>query len=345
MPESHPDAMLFSVRDRTDVLAAVQRIREMGLLAGADEVSAALVSTIFSELASNMVKYAGRGFMRVAREELSEGVDLHMWAEDNGPGIPDIERAMRDHFSTGGTLGLGLPGVERMADDFEIQSVVGHGTRVHVRKRIAGREVRQRPQTAATPAMPWDLGMHVRPMPGEAVCGDATVATHVAGGLLLAIVDATGHGALAADAARRATDTVLRRASDDLPRLLSTLHSELTGTQGAAVGLLHVIPDRRLLRFAGVGNTAAARRHGQPWRGVSRDGVLGQRLPSTPVQEAALAPGDIVVLWTDGLHEPPPTRFAGLPAHRHPSAIARELVETLARPHDDAGCIVLRWMN
>ena len=78
MPESHPDAMLFSVRDRTDVLAAVQRIREMGLLAGADEVSAALVSTIFSELASNMVKYAGRGFMRVAREELSEGVDLHM---------------------------------------------------------------------------------------------------------------------------------------------------------------------------------------------------------------------------------------------------------------------------
>ena len=73
--------------------------------------------------------------------------------------------------------------------------------------------------------------------------------------------------------------------------------------------------------------------------------VLGQRLPSTPVDEIALSPGDVVVLWTDGLSEPPPTRFARHLIGRHPGALARELVTTLCKPHDDAGCIVLNWME
>jgi anti-sigma regulatory factor (Ser/Thr protein kinase) len=345
MPESRPGVLLLSVRDRADVPAGIQRIREMGLLAGADDVNAALVATIFSELASNVVKYAGRGFMRVAREESPDSIDVHIWAEDNGPGIPDVERAMRDHFSTGGTLGLGLPGVQRMADEFSIESIVGHGTRVHVRKRVAGKGTRTLPAATAAAPLAWDIGMHVRPMPGEAVCGDATVATQVGTGLLVAIVDGTGHGTPAAEAARRVTDTVLRHASEDLPRVLSLLHATLTGTPGAAVGLLHVHPDRRVLRYAGVGNTCAARRRGAPWRGISRDGVLGQRLPSTPVDEIALSPDDVVVLWTDGLSEPPPTRFARNVAERHPGALARELVTTLCKPHDDAGCIVLNWME
>ena len=91
------------------------------------------LATVASELSRNVIKYAGRGRLIAQPTESASGRQaLRLIFEDRGPGIPDIEAAMRDGFSTGRGLGKGLPGARRLVDEFEIESEVGRGTRVTV---------------------------------------------------------------------------------------------------------------------------------------------------------------------------------------------------------------------
>ena len=123
----------LAVRDESDL---TQTLLEVGRLAHAldfDKIKRSRAMTAASELARNILKYAGSGTVRVARLEAGERVGLEVTAEDCGPGIADLGRALEDNFSTSGTLGLGLPGVRRLMDDFEIESTPGAGTRVVVR--------------------------------------------------------------------------------------------------------------------------------------------------------------------------------------------------------------------
>lgn len=101
---------------------------------GFEEVPSRMIGTAVSELARNILKYAGSGEIRLRRVEGRRGRGIEIEAVDQGPGIEDPETAMRDHVSTGGTLGLGLPGVKRMMDDFCLDSTPGEGTRVTVCK-------------------------------------------------------------------------------------------------------------------------------------------------------------------------------------------------------------------
>lgn len=126
----------ISIRVEHDITPAVMRAGEYCREAGFDEAGWRMVSTVVSELAHNIVKYAHLGSIRLktVRGKTRRGVEVI--AADSGPGIADVERAMQDHFSSSGTLGLGLPGIKRMMDDFELQSTPGEGTRVLARKWI-----------------------------------------------------------------------------------------------------------------------------------------------------------------------------------------------------------------
>jgi len=104
--------------------------------AGFAETASQMVATAVSELARNILKYAGAGEIRL-RQVKGMGIrGVEVEAKDRGPGIADCETAMQDHFSSGGTLGLGLPGVKRMMDEFSLESTLGEGTRVKARKWI-----------------------------------------------------------------------------------------------------------------------------------------------------------------------------------------------------------------
>jgi len=122
------------VRVELDATRAVLQTVEQAKQAGFDEVTGRMIATAASELARNILHHAGRGEirLRVVAERGRHGIEIQ--ARDRGPGIPDIDRAMTDHFSTGGTLGLGLPGVERLMDELEVESTVGVGTCVTTRK-------------------------------------------------------------------------------------------------------------------------------------------------------------------------------------------------------------------
>jgi serine/threonine-protein kinase RsbT len=102
--------------------------------AGFGDTPSQMVATAVSELVRNILKYAGTGEvrLRLVKKIGARGVEIE--AIDQGPGIADCAAAMQDHFSSGGTLGLGLPAVKRMMDEFELESTPGEGTRVTARK-------------------------------------------------------------------------------------------------------------------------------------------------------------------------------------------------------------------
>ena len=109
-----------------------QAVREHAVAQGFSLVDQTKLVTAASELARNIINYGGGGEM--ALERLSEGLrkGVRLTFSDNGPGIPDIELAMKDGYTTGGGMGLGLGGAKRLASEFRIESTVGAGTRVTI---------------------------------------------------------------------------------------------------------------------------------------------------------------------------------------------------------------------
>lgn len=124
-----------------DIVLARQKGRTLAADAGFSPVDCTLVATAISELARNIVSYAKHGeiALQLVRDSGRNGILIT--ATDEGPGIADLRLALRDGFSTSGSLGLGLPGVRRLVDEFQISSSTGRGTVVKVTKwRVDHRE-------------------------------------------------------------------------------------------------------------------------------------------------------------------------------------------------------------
>lgn len=118
----------------TDVVAARRQGRALAEQLGFSASEATLVATAISELARNIVSYAGNGEIVIGQVDGGERLGVAIVARDRGPGIVDIPLAVREGYSTSGGLGLGLPGVRRIMDEFEIVSELGNGTTVTVIK-------------------------------------------------------------------------------------------------------------------------------------------------------------------------------------------------------------------
>jgi anti-sigma regulatory factor (Ser/Thr protein kinase) len=121
------------IAEEFDVTRAALQARRCATAAGFDATKVALLATTVSELGTNVLKYAGAGEV-VITAAAGPRAGITVRVTDRGPGIADLAAAMRDHHSTGGTLGLGLPGVRRMMDEFDIRSAPGAGTTVTVTK-------------------------------------------------------------------------------------------------------------------------------------------------------------------------------------------------------------------
>jgi serine/threonine-protein kinase RsbT len=118
-----------------DIVTARQQGRVIALQTGFSVSEATLIATAISELARNIVRYASRGSVTLRPIQGSNGAaGLTIVAADSGPGIVDVEQALRDGYSTSGGLGLGLPGVKRLMDEFDVASSAGIGTTVTVTK-------------------------------------------------------------------------------------------------------------------------------------------------------------------------------------------------------------------
>jgi serine/threonine-protein kinase RsbT len=128
------DEVRIKILSEKDIVLARERGRALAQELGFSSSDPTLIATAISEVARNILKFAGRGEIVLVSVPQNPKKGIVIMARDEGPGIPDIPLAMRDGYSTSNGLGLGLPGARRLMDDFEVESVVGKGTTITMKK-------------------------------------------------------------------------------------------------------------------------------------------------------------------------------------------------------------------
>jgi serine/threonine-protein kinase RsbT len=130
---------VVAINNSDDIVAARKAGHQLALDLGFSLTDVTMVSTAISEIARNITSYAGRGEVRVGVAEREGRTALVVRAEDDGPGIADIDRAMEDGYTTGRGLGMGLPGARRLMDRLIVESSLGRGTVIEMWKWVPAR--------------------------------------------------------------------------------------------------------------------------------------------------------------------------------------------------------------
>jgi serine/threonine-protein kinase RsbT len=130
MPTTKSEHLI--IRSSDDVVVVRQQARVLAVEIGLSLVDQTKIVTAASELARNALDYAGGGEVRMEIVEDGRRRGLRLSFEDHGPGIPDIDAALRDGFTTGRGLGLGLGGARRLSNEFSLESTVGVGTKISI---------------------------------------------------------------------------------------------------------------------------------------------------------------------------------------------------------------------
>ncbi|WP_156746092.1 anti-sigma regulatory factor [Mycobacterium sp. 1423905.2] len=134
-----PGDILVEINNPDDIVAARRAGHELALELGFSLTDVTMIATAISEIARNITSYAGHGAVRVAVADREGRRALVVRAEDEGPGIADIERAMEDGYTTGRGLGMGLPGARRLMDRLIVESALGQGTVIEMWKWVPSR--------------------------------------------------------------------------------------------------------------------------------------------------------------------------------------------------------------
>ena len=356
MSSSSHSSAAFRIQSALDLRMAVAQVGRMPALAQCSAVDRSMLATVVAELGSNILKYAGQGHIRIQPVHSGHRQGVDIVAEDAGPGIADVAQAMEEHYSSSGTLGLGLSGVRRMVSEFHIASAPGQGCKVQTRKWLG-------PSTHATTPLPlsrtplqavaasarrqspklsFDWAEISRPRYLEYLCGDSTVVQSQPDGLLLACIDASGHGKRAHAVAQPLADLVRTDTSTQPDLLLQRMHQYCIGTVGAAAAVAFVHAVRGELLFASVGNIRIRCVGATPWVGISRDGVLGERFPTPHVQRFPLHAEDVVLLYSDGIRETISSQMLRRVRLGSAQQISEHVLREGGKTTDDASCIVLK---
>ena len=130
---------MVAINTSDDIVAARKAGHQLAVDLGFSLTDVTMIATAISEIARNITSYAGRGEVRVGVDEREGRRALVVRAEDDGPGIADIDRAMEDGYTTGRGLGMGLPGARRLMDRLLVESSLGRGTVIEMWKWVPAR--------------------------------------------------------------------------------------------------------------------------------------------------------------------------------------------------------------
>jgi anti-sigma regulatory factor (Ser/Thr protein kinase) len=282
-----------------------------------------------TETGTNLAKHAIRGEILLSAEASERHAALDMLAIDHGPGM-DLERCLRDGYSTAGTSGTGFGAIHRLATTFDAWSD-SSGT------VLLARFERER----RTPA-PFVVGAARAAKHGETACGDGWFMKCEGSHLGVLVADGLGHGQLAADAAIEAASVFHSQTFRGAADMVRLIHAGLRGTRGAAVAVASIDSGDRRIRYSGLGNVAGVVVHSAGTQSlISLNGTAGHQASKISEFEYPWPAGSLLVMHTDGLATSwRLDRYPGL-VRRHPAVIAGVLYRDYNRGRDDVTVVVI----
>lgn len=305
---------------------------------GFSENDSGKVSIIVTEAVTNLLKHSHGGelLLRPLTEALGEPPGLEIMAIDKGPGIANIDQALRDGYSTAGSPGTGLGAIVRLASSLEIYTYPKQGT-------VLLADLYLKPgDKPATPSA-FEVGAICLPKLGETLSGDAWLAHPTPDGLQVVVVDGLGHGPLAAETAQAAIAVFAKQPGLAPGDLVQACHDAMHGTRGAALAVARISLTRGQVTYAGVGNIA-----GSVWSPtgqnnmVSHNGIVGLQMHKVQEFTYPWPPNALLIMHSDGLSSQfKMETYPGL-AQRPPGLIAGVLYRDFRRERDDASVVVAR---
>jgi anti-sigma regulatory factor (Ser/Thr protein kinase) len=322
------------VTEASQVGEARRRACTLARASGLDERQTARVALVVTEAATNLVKHAGGGEVLFHALRQEGGTGFEILALDRGHGMQNAALALRDGYSSAGTLGTGLGAIVRQSDFFDLHSPSGSGCALLARIDGPG---------GVAPDLRLEVGGIAVPARGEEACGDAWAVARQGDRTGILVVDGLGHGPLAAEAAEVAVRVFQGSRAPGPAAAVEVIHLALRPTRGAAVAVAEVDLERELVRFAGIGNVAgvvvapSSTRHM-----VSLGGIAGHSVRRIDEFTYSWPASATLLLHTDGLASHWDLgKYPGL-VERHPSLIAGVLYRDHARGRDDAAVVVAR---
>lgn len=315
-----------------DIPIARSAARRMASVLGFDEIGGEEIEIAISEIATNLVKHHavnGRIILTTIDGNDLQGPGIEIKSEDHGPGIKDIENALHEGVSTAGTLGAGLSGVRRLMDEFQIESMVGMGTRVTARKWVS-----PYPKRMA-------VSVFSRPKPGENKSGDAYFIKRFSHYAVFSVIDALGHG----DEAHKVSQLALGVLDDNYSRpvidILKLCHLKMINTRGASMSLCRFDFKNKKFEHICIGNVET-RIYGSPApiRPFCFNGTVGMAIESHRVIEYPYAEGITMIMFSDGISGKFDLETQTL--NKAPQNIAEFLFNNFSKSSDDATVLVAR---
>jgi anti-sigma regulatory factor (Ser/Thr protein kinase) len=321
------------VTEHSQVGAARRAALRLGLTHGLDEAMCGRIALLVTELGTNLARHATGGRLLIGCGPAAGGLRFEILSIDRGPGMADVNRCLRDGYSSSSTPGTGFGAVRRLSDEFSVFSEVGKGTVILSRVGVPG--------PAAPPARFAYAGVCLA-APGETVSGDAWEIRVAGDEARVALADGLGHGpvaALAADVAMAA----FRQSTGSPAEVLEHAHPSMRPTRGAAMAVACLDASGDSLTFAGAGNIAGRVISGIGDRSLmSQHGTLGLQIRR--MHDVAYPwPGHaLVILHSDGLTSRWKLDDVGALLQCDPAVIAGWLVREHTRGPDDVTVVVVR---
>lgn len=306
---------------------------------GFSELDIERLALVVNELSKNLVKHRATSGFVVLQAGINNGQDfIDVTSIDSGPGMINVERCMTDGYSTAGTMGTGLGAVKRMANEFDIYSVLGSGT------VIAARVYSGPPKIVDTNSRPVAVGAICIPKKSETVCGDNWDFADSGDRFTLTVIDGLGHGIEACDASKIAISRFLEQPFDTPKAIVERMHRGLSGSRGAVGAVAQIHKDAGVIRYAGLGNINSIVLGGERSKHlVSMNGTLGYEARRVEEYQNTWPAGGILIMHSDGCSARFDfSKYDGL-SLKSPSVIAGVLYRDHGKDHDDVTICCVKY--
>ena len=294
------------------------------------------INLAVSELGSNLLRYASRGAITLTRLNTDGRQGIRIESEDEGPGIPDPERAITDGYSTGGGLGFGLGAVNRLMDELEFYPGPRGGLHIVCQRWV-------RPRECGTFDRGLVFGAATRPRRAFDENGDAFLIKQWERNALVGVIDGLGHGPFAHRASRAARQYVEQHFDQPLEQLFRGAGRVCRGTRGVVMALARFELAQHRVRIGNIGNIGV-RLLGSPER-VNlqiRRGIVGLNAPAVVVTEHPWNSNSVLMMYSDGISTLGDWAQFREPSHQNPDELARKILDVLGDSTDDATVVIAR---